>query len=62
MQQILFTFTFNPDTKELIYTSNIKPPEIALSTALRIIQDAVISQARQQGVDQRATKKAKKEQ
>ena len=55
MPLILFSFAFNPETKELTYIANIRPPEAQLPMALRILQDALISQAR---LSKKAAKKA----
>jgi len=41
--QILFTFTFNTESKEIIYRSNIAPPEAQLPVALQILQNALIA-------------------
>jgi len=59
MRLILFSFAFNPTTKELTYTGNINPPEIGLPVALKILQDALISQAQQKGNDVKKQTKRK---
>ncbi|MBA7669492.1 hypothetical protein ES703_77623 [subsurface metagenome] len=52
MPLIIFSFAFNSETKELTYTANIQPPEATLPMALRILQDALISQAVQRAGNQ----------
>ena len=45
MPQIIFSLTFNPETKELTYVSNIAPPEAQLTMAQQLIQNAIVSEA-----------------
>jgi hypothetical protein len=40
MPMMMFAFTFNPDTKEVVSTGNITP-----DAALQIVQSIVISEA-----------------
>ena len=45
MPQIIFTCTYNTETKELTYVSNIAPPEAQLTMAQQLIQNAIVSEA-----------------
>ncbi len=40
MPQIIFAFTFNPETKEAVFSGNVKP-----AIALKILQEIVITDA-----------------
>lgn len=43
MALITFSLAFNPKTKELVYRSNILPPEAQLPVILQLLQNALIS-------------------
>ena len=53
MAQIIFAFTFNPDTQEAAIAGNVAP-----LLALQILQSIVINAAQQQGKSDNGDKKA----
>ena len=53
---ILFSFAFDPKTKGLTYNMNIEPKAVWLPMALKILQNALIEQARQQGDGKKPSK------
>jgi len=63
MSAIIFSLTFNTETKELTYVSNIAPPEAQLPMAQRLIQEAIVSEAvnKAKAADKAIKEKGKKE-
>ncbi len=47
MTQFIFTFTFNPDTKESTYVGNIEPP-VALGVLQQIVIAYLVKKAQEQ--------------
>lgn len=45
MQPIIFAFSFNKETQQFTFASNIRPTKVAPVVALEILQKAVLASA-----------------